>query len=248
MPRVILKFKENTIAEYDINKGGTLSIGRLNDNQIVVENLAVSGHHAKIDSVGEGYLLTDLQSKNGTFVNRQKVASHWLKNGDEVTVGKHTLQFTNEEEAAGAAKKPSLADMEKTMVMDTAMHREMLAQSQPAGAAETADGGAGPAPAAQAEQNGVLTFLSGGEGDFEIKKKLVKIGKAKTNDIVVGGLFVGATSATISRRPAGYYLGYVGGMSKPKVNGEAVKESVKLNDYDTIEVGGTKLQFTMGKP
>jgi pSer/pThr/pTyr-binding forkhead associated (FHA) protein len=243
MPKVILKFRDNTIAEFAINKGGTLSIGRLNDNQIVVENLAVSGHHAKIDSVGEGYLLTDLQSKNSTFVNREKVASHWLTHGDEVTIGKHTLVFVDEA-GAGHAKKPPMGDLEKTMVMDTAMHREMLAK----GAAKAEGGAAQAAPAAASAPNAVLTYLAGGSGEMEITRKLIKIGKAQENDIKVGGFLVGATAATISKRPAGYFLGYVGGFTKPKVNGQAVKESVQLKDYDTIEVGSVKLQFTLGKP
>ena len=242
MPTITLKFKENTIAEYPINKGGTLSVGRLNDNQIVVENLAVSGHHCKIDSVGEGYLLTDLQSKNGTFVNQQRVASHWLKNGDTVTVGKHSLVFVHE--GAAAAPKPSMGDMEKTMVMDTAMHREMMAKSAKPAAAS----GGGPQQAEEGEGAAVLTYLSGGDGEVMVTRKLIKVGKAENNDIVVKGFLVGATAATIAKRPAGYYLSYVGGMAKPKVNGAAVKESVQLKDYDKIEVGSVMLQFNLSKP
>ncbi|MDI6797335.1 MAG: FHA domain-containing protein [Desulfatibacillaceae bacterium] len=245
MPKVILKFRDNTIAEFAINKGGTLSIGRLNDNQIVVENLAVSGHHAKIDAVGDGYLLTDLQSKNSTFVNKEKVASHWLAHNDEITIGKHTLVFLDEA-GAGQAKKPSMGDLEKTMVMDTAMHREMLAKG--AQMAATAPQPGQPAPAAPSAPNAVLTYLAGGSGEMEITRKLIKIGKAPENDIKVSGFLVGATAATISKRPAGYFLGFVSGFTKPKVNGQAVKESVQLKDYDTIEVGSVKLQFTLGKP
>lgn len=245
MPTITLKFKENTIAEYPINKGGTLSVGRLNDNQIVVENLAVSGHHCKIDSVGEGYLLTDLQSKNGTFVNQQRVASHWLKNGDEVTVGKHTLVFVHE--GAAAAPKPTMGDMEKTMVMDTAMHREMLAKSAAAKPAAAAVAGGGAPQADEGEGAAVLTYLAGGDGEVAVTRKLLKVGKADNNDIVVKGFLVGATAATIAKRPAGYYLSYVGGMSKPKVNGVPVKESVQLKDYDKIEVGSVTLQFNLSK-
>jgi len=85
MPTLTLKFKDNVISEYPVNKSQTLTIGRLADNSVVVENLAVSGHHAKVDSVGNGFLLTDLQSKNGTFVNQNMVTSHWLKHGDVIT-------------------------------------------------------------------------------------------------------------------------------------------------------------------
>ena len=71
MPILTLKFKNNVIADYQLEKGKSLTIGRRGANDVVIENLAVSGHHAKIDSVGDGFVLTDLQSKNGCFVNEQ---------------------------------------------------------------------------------------------------------------------------------------------------------------------------------
>ncbi|MBI9075906.1 MAG: FHA domain-containing protein [Desulfatibacillum sp.] len=234
MPTLTLKFKDNIIAEYPVKKGQSLTIGRLSDNQVVVENLAVSGHHAKLDSVGEGYLLTDLQSKNHTFVNSQMITSHWLKHGDVVTVGKHTLLFTDEE---GAAKVPEGAagDMDKTMVMDTSDHRQMVAKSSPSDSP------------AKGASSAMLSYLAGGEGEVPLDKKLFKIGKAATNDIVVGGLLMGQTAATISQRPNGFFIAFVGGRVKPKVNGEIVKDTVKLNDFDTIEIGSAKMQFLAGK-
>ena len=78
---------------------------------------------------------------------------------------------------------------------------------------------------------------------IEIKKKLIKVGKDPSSDIVIGGLMTGKTAFTISKRPKGYYLSYVGGMAKPKVNDVAVKESILLNEFDTIEIASTKMQF-----
>lgn len=236
MPVLTLKFKENTIGEYSLGPGKNLTIGRLDSNDIVIENLAVSGHHAKIDSVGDGFLLTDLQSKNGSFVNDQLVQSHWLKDGDKLVIGKHTLVFSYtegeekpEEEATG---------MDQTMVMDTGKYREMLDQAMKAGAA-----GDNREVASKKQPLGILSYLSGGDGEVELSKKLIKIGKKSDCDIVVGGLMVGGISATISKRPNGYSLSYVEGMTKPKVNGKAVKESVMLKEFDEIEVGSAKLQF-----
>jgi hypothetical protein len=90
---------------------------------------------------------------------------------------------------------------------------------------------------------GVLSFLAGGEGEVTLTKKLIKIGKDSSCDIVVGGLMMGATAATISRRPKGYYLSYVGGMTKPKVNGQVVKDSVILKEFDNIDIGSARMQF-----
>lgn len=235
MPTLILKFKDNVISEYLLEKGKSLNIGRREDNNVIIDNLAVSGHHAKVDSVGDGFLLTDLQSKNGSFVNEQFVASHWLKHGDVITIGKHNLVFKYKEGEA----KPETAgpeDMDQTMVMDTSSYKSMLAKSAPASAA----------PAAKPQEKepiGVLSFVSGSEGEVEISKKLFKIGKASTNDIVVSGFMVGQVAATISKRPGGYFISYEGSGSKPKVNGNSVNESVQLKEFDVIEIGSVKMHF-----
>ena len=232
MPKVILKFKHNPIQSYDLAAGQSVTIGRLEDNDIVIENLAVSGHHAKIDSVGDGFLLTDLQSKNGCFVNEKMVASHWLSDGDIVSVGKHTLEFSLKAGEKGPAA-PQTGQRDQTMVMDTGRYRDLMDQSKSSEHAASAAG----------EPVGMLSYLAGGEGEVELARKLIKIGKDAASDIVVSGLTVGSTSATISKRPQNYVLSYVAGLSKPKVNGKAVKQSVALNEFDVIEIGSVKLQF-----
>jgi len=234
MPTLTLKFKDNTIGEYPITEDKSLTIGRKDTNDIPIENLAVSGHHAKVDKVGDGYLLTDLQSKNGSFVNKQLVSSHWLKHGDTVVIGKHSLLFAY---VAGEARPDDAGGgMDQTMVMDTDKYRDMLdqaIQATPGGAAKTE----------KKQKIGVLSYLSGGEGEVELKKKLTKIGKNASCDIQVGGMMMGQTAVTISQRPDGYSLSYVEGMTKPKVNGKVVKESVMLKDFDNIEIGSAKMQF-----
>ena len=237
MPKLTLKFKDNVVGEYELETDKSLTIGRIDSNDVVIENLAVSGHHAKIDSVGKGYLLTDLQSKNGTFVNDQQVTSHWLQHNDQILVGKHVLHFayTKGEERPAAAAGPAGA-MDQTMVMDTGQYRKMVEK-----AGKTAEGGAG----LKGEPIGVLSYLAGGEGELEISKKLFKIGKSSSSDLVVSGLMIGQTAATISKRPNGYSLSFVEGMTKPKVNGKSVKESVMLKEFDVIEIGHLKMQFVL---
>ncbi len=236
MPTLTLSFKDNIIAEFQIEKGQSLTIGRKASNDIPIENLAVSGHHAKIDAVGDGFLLTDLKSKNGSFVNKQLISSHWLKHQDAITIGKHTLTFAYRDDE----ERPddTAGEMDQTMVMDTDKYRDMLAQTAPEVAA---------APGGEKEPVHILSYLSGGEGDIKLSKKLTKIGKSSTSDIVVGGFMMGKTAATISKKPQGYSLSYVDGMTKPKVNGVVVKESVNLKEFDIIEIGSIKLQFVMEK-
>ena len=231
MPVITLKFKDTKIKDFPLEEGRSLTIGRRDTNDVIIENLAVSGMHAKIDSIDKGFLLTDLKSKNGTFVNGQLIATHWLGHGDTVNIGKHTLVFTyTEGEQRG--EMPAGA-MDKTMVMDTDKYRDMLSKSSSNVAGQIR----------KSESTGVLSFLSGSGGEFEIKKKLIKVGKDASSDIVIGGLMTGKTAFTISKRPKGYYLSYVGGMTKPKINDLIVKESILLNEFDVIEVGSIKMQF-----
>ncbi len=235
MPILTLKFKENTIKRYRLKKGVTVTIGRRESNKIVIDNLAVSGNHAKIDSVGDGFLFTDLQSKNGSFVNEQLTTSHYLEDKDIINIGKHTLMFEYQDGEA----KPEKTDpgMDQTMVMDTEKHRSMLAgtDSEPTPGME------------EPTTTGLLTYLTGGEGDFILTKKMTKIGKSEDSDIVANGFLVGKNAATISIRPDGYYFSYVEGMSKPKVNEDSVKGTIQLEEYDIIEIGSLKMQFTYKK-
>jgi len=236
MPILKLLFKENTIAVYRVAKGKSVTIGRKEDNDIQIENLAVSGHHAKIDSVGDGFLLTDLQSKNGSFVNDELVSSHWLQQGDSVTIGKHTLTFSYDD----YEKKPDEGEgkMDQTMVMDTDTYRKMMGKSDQ----ELAE-----ARNIAKDPVGILSYLAGGEGEIKLTNRITKIGKSPSSDIVVKGIMMGSTAVVISRRPKGYSLSYVDGMTKPKVNGEVVKESVDLKEFDIIDVGSAKFQFVIDK-
>ncbi len=235
MPILTLKFKDNTFKKYRLKKGVSVTIGRRDSNKIVIDNLAVSGNHAKIDSVGDGFLFTDLQSKNGSFVNDELVTSHYLQDKDVISIGKHTLVF----EYSDDEEKPERSDsgMDQTMVMDTEKHRTMLAGED-----------IKPTPGMEEpSESAFLTFLTGGEGDLPLTKKMTKIGKSDESDIIATGFLIGKNAATISIRPDGHYLSYVEGLSKPKVNDESVKGTIKLNEYDIIQIGSVKMQFTYKK-
>jgi len=223
MATLKLMFEGNVQGEFKLPQGKTLTLGRRNTNDIVIENLVVSGAHAKIDALEEGYLLTDLRSKNGTFVNEAPVNSSWLQDGDVVRIGKHTLTLVLDADEAFSLDVAE-DNMEQTMVFGTGEFRPSVAQQK--------------APA-------YLTFLKGGQGEVPLTKKLVKIGKDFSNDIVVSGMTIGQTAATISKLPEGYFISYVGGFSKPKVNGRSIGESHKLDEFDVIEIGSAKLEFLL---
>ena len=98
MPTLTLKLKNKFLGEYQLQMGASLTIGRRKTNDVVIEDPAVSGHHAKIDSLGDRFVLIDLQSKNGSFVNEQLINSHWLKHDDIITFGGYALVFHYDDE------------------------------------------------------------------------------------------------------------------------------------------------------
>ncbi|MBW2488968.1 MAG: FHA domain-containing protein, partial [Deltaproteobacteria bacterium] len=211
-------------------------------------NLAVSSHHGKIDSAGDGFVYIDLKSKNGSFINQQPVSSHWLQDGDVIYIGKHSLTFAYFESEVRPEDKEQ-SEMEKTMVMDTSEYRSMVnpKDPQPTTAAQPVSKPAENSP--KKPIRGYITYLAGGEGTLALKQKVTKLGKDASNDIVIKGWNIGKTAATISRTRDGYYFSYVNGLAKPKINDEkASSKPIKLNELDIIQIGHIKLQFIGKKP
>jgi len=99
MSELTLKFKDNVIRQIPLKDKKLFNIGRRKTNDLVIENLAVSGNHAKIELLDNGYVLSDLQSKNGTYVNKKPVTTCVLKNGDVIQIGMHTIEFTDKKGA-----------------------------------------------------------------------------------------------------------------------------------------------------
>ena len=227
-----LNFKGKRLGSFPIGMGDTFIIGRQDGNDIVIDNLAVSFHHAKIESIGDEFLLIDLHSENGTFVNEQPIKAHWLVDGDVIAIGKHTLRFSNPQAQVLQDKiAPSII---QTMQMDTTKFRELLRKNNL------------PVPREANPQRTlvpVLSFLSERRKDFQLGDRPVGIGKDLTADIVARGVFVAKTAAVINRQEDGWYISRVGGLARVKLNGVPVKTSVRLRRLDVISLGRLKVQF-----
>lgn len=111
MPKLILSVDNNVIDEYTINKD-TITIGRRTDNDICLDNLAISGYHSQITTVLNDSFLEDLNSTNGTFVNSKIVKKHALKDGDIIDIGNHRIKYINH-----LATSSANSEFEKTVVM-----------------------------------------------------------------------------------------------------------------------------------
>jgi len=233
MPKLILMFKDKVLNTYPFTEGDTLSIGRHPENDIVIDNLAVSGHHARVENRLGQYHLTDLGSRNGTLVNGKPVETCKLSDQDVITIGKHmiqadwkdTIDISQVAERADDGSTP--ADLSKTMMLESSKY----------GIGDQTSGDC-------------LTFLAGGQGDVSLAKPEVVIGKNEDADITVSGFwsfFLGAPAAVITRQSGNYFLRHTGGLLRPKRNGTSIKGAVKLDHDDVVEVGPVKLQINLSQ-
>ena len=263
MPTVTLKLENKSLGEYHIQPGASLTIGRRETNDVVIKDPSVSGHHAKIDALGDRFVLTDLQSKNGSFVNEQLINSHWLKHEDVITIGGYTLVFHYSDEIQERFADSDAFD--ETQVLNTTQRRSMMIKSNPTKSINVVrfwDKSPNRGKIRDVEPvvsetrcrskkrkpDGALLYLDGGSGQIELKRDITTIGKDPTSDIVVKGLLIDPTAATINKKSGNFYLNYIGGLTKPKVNKKPVKKSTRLNDQDIIEIGSVRLQFSIETP
>ena len=262
MAKLYLKFEQAVLKEFALAQG-VVTIGRLPDNLIQIDNLAVSGHHAKIYFEQDHYVLEDNNSLNGTYVNNRRVSKVALKDGDEVMIGKHVLALKDEwhEDGLGAKTQPlpvertmpMVPTLDSTVVLDTRKAKEMLARSASEAAASAArppsagaSAGAPPRPPAPArERTGTLMIMAGktDQRQYTLSGKLSVIGKSDMASIKLKGWFAPKVAAVINRRDSKYFIAASEKDIKVKVNSAQISGQQELSEGDMIEVAGVKATF-----
>ena len=226
MPKMIVSIDGVVIKEVQLTKDRT-TLGRRPYNDIVIDNLAVSGEHAVLQMSGNEVYLEDLNSTNGTYVNGKAVKKQLLQNNDTVEIGKYKIKYINE--AAGPT-------FEKTMILKAGA----VLPPPPQAAPPVAPAAGGANAAAQASDLGMLPVratikvLSGAAAGREVPlvKVVTTIGKP------------GVAVAAITRRPQGFVVAHVEGGNKPTLNGAAIgADPVTLKNGDLLELAGTQMQF-----
>jgi hypothetical protein len=250
MARLILSLDGQVLAEYNMNKE-RYTVGRLPDNDIRIDNPAVSGHHSLVINILNDSFLEDLNSTNGTYVNGKLIKKHALQHGDVVTVGHHQLRFVDTQ---SMDSEPD--EFEKTMIITPG-------SAVAAAAAKKASAIAPPAapPAAAAKTSAAL---STGRMPAQGSEAPVALPKAKLQ--VLSGAFAGrelelnkalttlgrpgVQVAAITRRADGFFIVHVDSGKPgdyPLVNGTAIGEQArKLQDNDVIVLAGVKMGFFEG--
>ena len=265
MAELFLKFEDRVLQELLLS-GGTVTIGRQPDNVVRIDNPAVSGHHAKVHLEGDDYVIVDSESFNGTYVNGQRISKVTLKDGDNVTIGKHTIEFRDEVRPvaapygiAGSAvdgQRPKPPQLDRTVVLDTAKAKEMLTKA--AAAAFSAGSVAvrrigiaqsqSPVHTTLAVQQtiGTLKIVKGrtDQQRYVLTSKLTLIGNSRMAGIRLKRWFAPRVAALIYRGEDGYFIAASENSVKIKVNDVVVAGGQKqLEAGDVIELAHIKAVF-----
>jgi pSer/pThr/pTyr-binding forkhead associated (FHA) protein len=219
MPKMIVSIDGVVIKEVQLTKDRT-TLGRRPYNDIVIDNLAVSGEHAVLQMMASEVYLEDLNSTNGTYVNGKAVKKQLLQNNDTVEIGKYKIKYINE------AANPGY---EKTMIIKAGS----IPPAPVTTAAARPEGGT-VAASELASLAAAIKVLSGAAAGREVPlvKVVTTIGKP------------GVAVAAITKRPHGFVVAHVEGANKPTLNGAPIgAEPVTLKNGDLLELAGTQMQF-----
>jgi pSer/pThr/pTyr-binding forkhead associated (FHA) protein len=234
MPKLILQFEHRVLKEYPT--GVMVTIGRLPDNMVIIDNPAVSSHHACVYSDGDQFVVEDLQSTNGTFVNEKRITRHTLRDGDVVLVGKHQIVFDamGIGHAVDAVAPEPVLSMGDTVYLNTAQHRALLAKL-----------GEPDAKGRQAARVGVLRVVSGraDRSEYSLDAHTSVVGAGDACLVQLKGWFKPKAAVAIARKADGYVATLLGGTTL--INGERLNGRSHLKDGDVLLISGLTLEFRL---
>jgi hypothetical protein len=241
MTKLLLRFGNAVMKEVVVGQSG-VRIGRAPDNGLVIDNHAVSHHHARVfQGISGKLLLEDLGSLNGTFVNGQLVRNVTLRPGDCVSIGKHSILVEDSREMVGLAawKPPARPDaprVDETMVLDTRERRELLQRAAALGENSQI------APVRMKVPTLIVRKGRTSRREYALTDKLTVIGKSAMATVKLRGWFAPKVAAQINRREDNAY--YIGAAGKAvNVNGQMATRPTKLAPGDHIDVAGFRFEF-----
>jgi pSer/pThr/pTyr-binding forkhead associated (FHA) protein len=237
MAKLSLMFEKRLVKQVPVG-GRPVGIGRSPDNDLPVDNLAVSNYHARVYFDSGRLVVEDLDSLNGTFVNDLRVERATLHDGDSIWVGKHHIKVDASGEASigpDVERKASAPRINETMVLDTKQRRDMLQQAAARGERSQFAVGRLKMP--------TLIVFSGktDQKEYVVTSKLTVIGKSKMATVRLNGWFKPQLAAQINQKEDGYYLG--AGDKVPSVNGKRISAPVRLSHGDIVEICGVRMNF-----
>jgi pSer/pThr/pTyr-binding forkhead associated (FHA) protein len=238
MVRCVVYHNDEPIKTYEIDDE-IITIGRLPENTISIANMGISRRHARIERFADGsYVVTDLNSLNGTFVNNKKAKKATVASGDNISIGKFMVTFQvfeNDEYAEAAAQQAIPAD------------EPPPADETPPPARQSSVSDTKSTPRADlapqtTEHTGAVLIETNKHVVHRIDKPVLTIGTSEEDDIFVSGFLIGDGHVVIERKEDGVWIGGQKLMGRFKVNGKKVS-SHRLEHKDRIEIGNSTFRF-----
>lgn len=221
-----------TLRRYKFRQGFPKRIGRSDDADITIDNLGVSRHHSEVVLANGFFVLRDLQSENGTFVNARRIRAHTLNDGDEITIGKFLLIAHIDSEILESVENSLDDDGDDDDIMHMTVKMGDTTTSRQS-----------------SRVRGYLIITDGPKShQVLLEKPLFFLGKSKDADLPLRGFFTPRIAAFINRDDSGFRL--VNTTSKGglvKVNDKPAFD-VRLSDNDEIRVQNFKIRFRRGVP
>ena len=230
MAEIVVKF-EDKVVERIVTEKKRLSIGRTNDNDIVLENRGVSRKHALIEFNNNAAVVIDNESLNGTFVNNRKISEEVLRDDDIITIGKYNLVYCS---VANQDKDPACYFV-GTMVLNTKRNKKMLETDRTEREIVAKYGGS----VLLGEENAEFS-------EYKIDREVTTIGKAKFCHVRAKGFWLSGIQAKIVVENQLNILVNLGKSGKTKINGEETSKCI-LKNGDLVTVGKSTFKFVEGK-
>jgi pSer/pThr/pTyr-binding forkhead associated (FHA) protein len=264
MAKFVVYFNGEPLKTYEFDEP-VISIGRLPENTISIPNMGVSRRHAKIEEDADRkYILADLNSLNGTYVNGKRVKKIPINSGDKITIGKYTIIYEDSravEKGTGLHNVSSVAQPAVNVKIDpipaspvpsTKTDVHLRKNLQAAEAASSVD-------VSLKHQQVVNDNSLDNRGDkdgqnvpvfietnkhvvYKIDKSFLSIGSGDEDDIFISGFMISPGQITLEKRDDGIYLIANKLMGKIKVNGKACRSHL-LQHKDRIEIGASTFRF-----
>ncbi|MFH1228461.1 MAG: FHA domain-containing protein [Planctomycetota bacterium] len=230
MIELVLTFERKPVNTYTFDKD-TVLIGRDPTCDVKIDNPGVSRHHAKIEKQNDAYVLSDLDSGNGTFVKGEKITKHYLNDGEEIAIWNYSIFFKIPKTAQEAAAKFDVKkiDPEHTIALNV---KQLEIKQKERASPFTA----------------FLTYKENKRDvNYSIMKTTTFFGKSSKCELKISGWFIMPRHAMIVRDELGFRFVNFSKSALGKINNQPV-DDYRLKNGDVIDIGSLKSKFNIGLP
>ncbi|CAE6788260.1 MAG: FHA domain-containing protein [Nitrospira sp.] len=226
LPTLLASPPQGGVRVYEISRT-PFSIGRRQDNDLCLDDIAISARHARIIAVQAVLFLEDLGSAAGTFINEQRIDRRQLHDGDNIRLGTHRLMFRQDYRAAtGSTPAQQPINGNRGAVVSCRAEGKVPATDRTIG---------------------IVEILSGntGQAQYHLTRQVSLVGAQDDAVITLTGWFAPKTAAVINRKGEGYLVSQTESGKRILINGRLMQGEQALRHGDVLEVAGITMRFLL---